>query len=112
MTTMSNAVKLIGRTGRAPEIRKVGKTKCIARFPLATSDYYPDTEGGWAQRTYWHSIVAFGRVAETIEKHVRKGQQIAVEGRLSTNTWQDPNGNKRQRVDVVVSQIVLLPKAI
>lgn len=111
MTTMRNAVTLIGRTGHEPEIRKVGKTKRIARFSLATADYFPDKNGGWVQHTYWHSIVAFGRIAETIEKHVRKGQQIAIEGRLSTNVWEDQDGNRRSRVDVVANQVIFLQKA-
>ncbi len=111
MKTMKNAVKLIGRTGRTPEIRRVGKTKCIARFPLATDDFYMDDEGAWAKRTSWHSMVAFGRIAETIGKHLAKGQQIAVEGKLSTNIWEDPEGNKRRRVDIVINQIFFLQKA-
>lgn len=111
MTTMRNSVQLIGRPGIAPEIKEIGNNRKMARFTLATNNNYTNEKGERVEQTDWHNIVAFGKVVDTIEKYVRKGQEIAIEGRLSTSSWEDKDGNKRYRTDVVLNELLLLQKA-
>lgn len=111
MTTMRNSVQLIGRPGMDPEIKQIGNDRKLARFSLATNHYYNNEKGERVETTDWHNIVAFGKVVEIMEKYVRKGREIAIEGRLTYNQWEDKDGNKRQRAEIIVSELVLLQKA-
>ncbi len=110
MTTMRNSVQLIGRPGIAPEIKEIGNNRKMARFTLATNNYYTNDKGERVEQTDWHNIVAFGKVVDIIEKYVRKGQEIAIEGRLSTSSWDDKEGNKRYRTEVVLNELLMLQK--
>lgn len=110
MTTMRNSVQLIGRPGIAPEIKEIGNNRKMARFTLATNNYYTNDKGERVEQTDWHNIVAFGKVVDIIEKYVRKGQEIAIEGRLSTSSWEDKDGNKRYRTEVVINELLMLQK--
>jgi single-strand DNA-binding protein len=111
MTTLRNSVKLIGRLGMEPEIKEIGKDQKMARFSLATNHVYYNAKGEKVEETDWHNIKAFGKVVDIIEKFVKKGQEIAIEGRLNTNNWEDKDGKKRQSFDIILSELVLLQKA-
>ena len=102
MTTMRNSVQLIGHAGKDPEVKTILNDRKMARFSLATNDYYTNNKGERVEQTHWHQITAWGKLAEIVEKEVAKGKQILVSGKLSTNNWEDKDGNKRQAVEVVV----------
>jgi single-strand DNA-binding protein len=110
MTTIRNSVQLIGRLGKDPEIKTIGNDRKMARISLATSNNYYNAKGERVEETDWHNVVAFGKVVDTIEKYVRKGQEIAIEGKLTASNWEDKDGNKRYSVDIVLNELVLLQK--
>ena len=111
-----NKVMLIGNVGKDPEIRYLegnspnGITPKVATFPLATSERYRDRNGEQHENTEWHNIVAWRGLADTMERFVKKGTQLYVEGRLRTRSWTDQNGAKRFTTEVVADTIQLLGK--
>ncbi len=107
MTTMRNSVQLIGRAGIDPEVRTIAKDRQLARFTLATNEYYYNDKGERVDETTWHRIVAFGKLAERIEKVVKKGQQLAVTGKITSNSWEDKDGNKRYTVEIQASDFLV-----
>ena len=94
--SLRNKVTLIGRTGKDVEIVNFDKGM-IAKVSLATSDYYTNAKGEKIEETQWHNLVAFGRTAEIMQKYVNKGDEIAVEGKLTYRTYEDKEGSKRKR---------------
>jgi single-strand DNA-binding protein len=109
-----NRVMLIGNLGKDPEVKETGrdgeaKVKLVT-FPLATSEDYKDRDGNRQTRTEWHNIVLWRALAERAEKFLSKGQQVYIEGRLSTRKWEDKDGNTRYTVEIVGENIVLLSR--
>jgi len=107
-----NKVILIGHLGRDPEVRNLPQSgQAIARLSLATNERYfnPNTNES-SDRTEWHRIVAWGKLAEFCEKYLTRGKQIYVEGKLRTRTWQDREGSKRYTTEITAQNIVLLGK--
>ncbi len=107
MTTMRNSVQLIGHAGKDPEVKTILNDRKMARFSLATNDYYTNNKGERVEQTHWHQITAWGKLAEIVEKEVAKGKQILVSGKLSTNNWEDKDGNKRYSVEVLANEIAV-----
>ncbi len=107
MTTMRNSVQLIGHAGKDPEVKTILNDRKMARFSLATNDYYTNTKGERIEQTQWHRIVAWGKMAELIEKEVKKGKHILISGKLTSNNWEDKDGNKHQSVEVLADEIAL-----
>jgi len=112
-----NKVMLIGNVGKDPEVRYLennpqnpGNNVKVASFPLATSERYRDRNGDLRENTEWHNIVVWRGNADVVEKFVRKGSQIFVEGHLRTRQWTDQTGNKRYTTEVVVDTLQLLGK--
>ena len=105
MTTMRNSVQLIGNAGSDPEIKTLANDNKMARFSLATNDSYTNQKGERVEETQWHRILAWGKTAEIIEKEVKKGRRMILNGKLANNSWEDKDGNKRQSVEVVVNEI-------
>lgn len=104
-----NKVILIGNVGRDPEMRSTAGGTPIATFSLATNRRWKDRDGQRQEQTEWHSVVAFGRTAEVAGQYLSKGSRAAVEGRLQTRSWDDPQtGSKRYRTEVVVEHLELL----
>jgi single-strand DNA-binding protein len=103
-----NKVMLIGNLGRDPEIRYTPDGSPVANFSLATTDYWTDKSGTRQERTEWHNIVAWTRLADVSKRFLSKGKQVYVEGRLRTREWTDRDGNKRRTTEVIASQMVLL----
>ena len=103
-----NKILLIGNLGRDPEIRYTPDGTPVATFSLATSEVWTDKSGTRQERTEWHNIVAWTRLADTCKKFLTKGRQIYVEGRLRTREYTDRDGIKRRATEVIASQIVLL----
>lgn len=106
-----NKAILIGFAGSDPEVRYIGDatngTK-VATLRLATSEKYKDRDGNIKEQTEWHSVVVWRSLADIVEKYVKKGTQIYVEGKLSTRQWEDNAGVKRYQTDIVASTLQLL----
>jgi single-strand DNA-binding protein len=103
-----NKVLLIGRLGNNPEIRYTNTGTAVANFNLATSENWNDKNGQRQERTEWHRVVVWGKLAELCEKYLSKGRQCFVEGRLQTRSWDDKDGNKRYTTEIVASTIQFL----
>lgn len=108
---MVNKVMLIGRLGGDPEIRYTTGGTAIANFTLATSENWKDKEGNKQEKTEWHKIVAFRRLAEICGEYLNKGKQIYIEGRIQTRAWEDKDGNKRYTTEIVANQMQMLGSA-
>lgn len=100
-----NKVTLLGRLGKDPEIRVTQSGDKVASLSLATSESWKDKSGTKQERTEWHRVVIFGKLAEIVEKYVGKGDQIYLEGKLVTRKWQDKDGADRWSTEVQVTQI-------
>ena len=105
-----NKVIVIGNLGANPEIRTLPKSgQNVANFSLATTERFTDRNGAKQERTDWHRIVAFGRLAETCERFLSKGRQVYIEGRLTTRQYEAKDGTgKRYRTEIVARQLRLL----
>lgn len=104
-----NRVMLIGNLGTDPELRHTPNGNAVASFSLATNESWGGRDGQPAQeRTEWHKIVVWGRLAEVASEYLRKGRQLYVEGRLQTRQWQDQQGNKRFTTEIVAQNFVML----
>lgn len=106
-----NKVFLIGRLTRDPEVRALPSGQQVASFGLATDRYYQDKSGQKQQKTEFHNIVVFGRLAEICSQYLNKGSLAMIEGRLQTRSWQDTSGQKRSRTEVVAERMQLGPKS-
>jgi single-strand DNA-binding protein len=103
-----NKVMLIGRLGAKPEMKYLDSGKELATFSIATSERFKDSEGEDQEKTTWHKIVAFGRLAEICTEFLDKGSLAYVEGRLQTRQWEDRNGNKQYTTEVVALNLQML----
>ncbi len=102
-----NKVILLGNVGKDPDIRYPQQGQCMATFPFATSERY-NTASGITERTEWHNIVVWGKNAEIVEKYVRKGTKLYIEGKLRTRQWEDRNAIKRYVTEVYADTFELL----
>jgi single-strand DNA-binding protein len=103
-----NKVILIGNAGRDPEMRFMPSGKPVTSFSVATSRTWTDSQGERRQETEWFNVVAWGNLAEICKQHIRKDQQVYVEGRLQTRAWEDEQGRKRFRTELVADDVILL----
>ncbi|MGE0484712.1 MAG: single-stranded DNA-binding protein [Gammaproteobacteria bacterium] len=104
-----NKVMLIGNLGADPEVRYTAGGSAVANVRLATAESWRDRDSGEQQeRTEWHRVVFFGKLAEIVNEYLRKGSQVYVEGRLQTRKWQDRDGNERYTTEIVVSDMQML----
>ena len=109
MAKSVNKVILLGNVGKDPEIRSTGGGTLVANFTLATSDRQKDAQGNWQDRTEWHNLVAFTRLAEIVRDYVKKGSKLYVEGKIQTRSWDDKEtGAKRYRTEIIVNDLSLL----
>lgn len=110
MAKSVNKVFLLGNVGKDPEIRTTGGGTMVATFGLATSERSKDAQGNWQDRTEWHNIVVYGRLAEIVRDYVKKGSKLFVEGRLTTRNWDDKEfaGRKVYRTEIIVNDLSLL----
>jgi single-strand DNA-binding protein len=109
MAKSVNKVILLGNVGKEPEIRSTAGGTMVANLSLATSDRQKDPQGNWQERTEWHNLVAFSRVAEIIRDYVRKGSKLYIEGKIQTRSWDDKeSGQKRYRTEIIVNDLSLL----
>jgi single-strand DNA-binding protein len=103
-----NKVMLIGRLGQDPEIRYTQSGSAVANATIATNDYWTDKQGEKQERTEWHSLVLWDRLADLAQSYLKKGSQVYVEGRLQTSNWEDQQGQKRYKTEVVVTTMQFL----
>jgi len=108
MSTIRNNVKLIGRLGKDPEVRTLEKGNKVASFTMATSDKFTDKDGKLKEQTEWHTIVAWGNLAERCEKFLKKGKEVAVDGKLTYRSWEDKNGSKHYTTEVMMNDMLLV----
>ncbi len=111
MSTLRNKVQLIGNLGNNPEIITLDSGKKLAKFSLATNESYKNAQGERVTDTQWTNIVAWNKTAEIVEKYLEKGSQIAIDGKLTSRSWDDKDGNKRYITEVVCNEIVMLGKS-
>lgn len=105
---MINKVILLGNVGRDPEIRHLENRRSVANFTLATSERYRDNSGLMQERTEWHTIVCWGPTADVVEKYVRKGTQLYIEGKIRTRSYDAKDGGKRYVTEIFVDNLQLL----
>lgn len=97
-----NKVIIVGNLGQDPEVRYTPNGKAIANLSIATSESWKDQQGQMQERTEWHRVAMFGKLAEVAGEYLRKGSQVYIEGKLQTRKWQDQNGQDKYTTEVVV----------
>ena len=108
MNNLRNHVQLIGRLGQDPEIRTFENNRMKASFSLATSDSYKNAKGEKVIETQWHNIIAWGKNAELMEKLLKKGNEVVLQGKLVHRSWQGEDGHKRYTTEIIVNEFVLV----
>lgn len=103
-----NKVILIGNLGSDPTVRYTPSGTAVANFNIATSERFTDKSGERQERTEWHRIVAWSRLAEIAQQYLKKGERVYIEGRLQTRQWEDQQGNKRSSTEIVANNMVML----
>jgi single-strand DNA-binding protein len=103
-----NKVMLIGNIGQDPELRETQGGQAVLNIRLATNESWVDKDGERKDRTEWHTLVMWGKRADSLYKHLSKGEKIYVEGRLQTRSWEDKEGNKRYSTEVNLSDLKFL----
>ena len=108
MNNLRNKVQLIGNLGMNPEIKTLDSGKKLAKFSIATNESYKNAKGEKIEDTQWHNLIAWGKTADIIEKYLEKGNEVAVEGKLTNRSYDDKDGNKRYITEIVVNEILML----
>lgn len=103
-----NKVTLIGRLGKDPEVRYTSTSQPVCRFSMATDESWTDKSGAKQERTEWHNIVVWGKLAEICGEHLQKGRQAYIEGKLQTRDWQGKDGQSRRSTEVVAREVVFI----
>lgn len=103
-----NKVILVGNLGKDPEVRHLDNGRAVANFSIATSEVYKNKQGERVTNTEWHNVVLWTPLAEIAEKFLKKGSQVYIEGKLTTRSWDDQDGNKRYTTEVVGREMTLL----
>ncbi len=110
MSTLRNKVQLIGNVGNDPEIKTFDGGKKLAKLNVATNESYKNEKGEKVEETQWHSLIAWGKTADIIEKYVVKGKEIAIEGKLTHRSYEDKTGEKRYVTEIVIDELLMLGK--
>jgi single-strand DNA-binding protein len=109
MAKSINKVILVGNVGKDPEVKYTPSGVALAKFSLATNERFKDKSGEWQDRTEWHNVLAWQRLAEIVGEYVHQGAKLYIEGMLQTSNWEDRNsGEKKLRTEIVARDIVLL----
>lgn len=110
MNALRNSVRLIGHLGDNPKINKYEGDKSVANFTIATNENFRDHDGNKKSETTWHKLVAWGRQAEVASKYLKKGSEVAIEGKLTNHSYEDKNGETHFITEIVVNDILILDK--
>lgn len=108
MNNLKNKVQLIGNLGMNPEIKTLESGKKLAKFSIATNESYKNAKGEKIEDTQWHNLIAWGKTADIIERYLQKGNEVAIEGKLTNRSYDDKDGNKRYITEIVVNEILML----
>ena len=111
MNNLKNSVQLIGNLGRDVELKEIANGSKVAKFTLATNDYYKNNKGELVKETQWHSIVAWGKTAELMAKVLKKGSNVVLQGKLVHRTYEDKEGNIKYTSEVKVNEFINMTKA-
>jgi len=107
MSTLRNKVQLIGNLGNQPEVITLDSGKKLAKFTMATNESYKNAKGEKITETQWHNIIAWGNTANIIEQYVNKGEELAVEGKLTSRSYDDKDGIKKYITEIVVKELLM-----
>jgi single-strand DNA-binding protein len=108
MNALRNKVQLIGNLGMDPEVKSLDGGKKLAKMSIATNENYKNAKGEKVTETQWHNLIAWGKTAEIIEKFLKKGSEVAVEGKLINRNYTDKEGIKRYVTEIEVSELLML----
>jgi len=108
MNTLRNNVQLIGNLGNDPEIINLESGKTLAKFAIATNEIYKNAQGEKITDTQWHNIIAWGKTAQIIETYVTKGKEVAIQGKLTSRSYETKDGEKRYITEVVCNELLML----
>ena len=103
-----NKVMLIGRVTKEPEVRTLQTGQAVASFSVATNRQWTDASGQKQEKAEFHNIVAWRKLAEIVQSYVKKGMKIYIEGRMETRSWEDPQGQKKYRTEIVCDNMIML----
>ncbi len=108
MNTLRNTVSLIGRLGAQPEVVKLESGRALARFNIATNEPYKNKNGEWQDQTQWHTIKAWGKLGEIVSKRLKKGQEVAIEGRIVYSEYESKTGEKRFATNIDLREFLVI----
>lgn len=103
-----NKAMIIGRLGQDPDVRYTQSNTAVANLSIATSERYKDKQGEWKERTEWHRVVAWGRLAEICQEYLKKGSQVYIEGPIQTRKWEDKEGQTRYTTEIKALTMTML----
>ncbi len=103
-----NKVILVGNLGQDPELRYTGNGTAVCNLRIATNESYKDANGEWVERTEWHTVVAWSRLAEICNEYLHKGSQVYIEGSLQTRSWEDRDGNTKYTTEIKAREMMIL----
>jgi len=106
MNTLRNSVRLVGNLGMDPEVKSFDNNRKLARVSIATSDSYKNDKGEKVTDTQWHSLIFWDGKAKLAEEYLKKGDEVAIEGKLASRSYNDKDGNKRYVTEVVVNDFI------
>jgi single-strand DNA-binding protein len=110
MKDLRNRVQLIGNLGMDPEVKKLENGRALTKFSLATSQNYQNAKGDKVQDTQWHNLIIWGKLGETAGKYLKKGSEIAAEGRIVYRTYETKEGQTKYITEIVVSDFLMMSK--
>jgi single-strand DNA-binding protein len=108
MSNLRNSVRLIGHLGQNPELKELSSGKKLAKFSIATNESYKNDSGEKITETQWHNITVWGKQAEQVSKYLKKGSEVAIEGKLSNSSYTDRDGNKKYVTDIILNEFVMI----
>ncbi len=108
MNALRNKVQLIGNLGMNPEIKTLDGGRKLAKMSIATNESYKNAKGEYVKETQWHNLIAWGKTAETVEKLLSKGSEVAIEGKLINRNYTDKEGQKKYITEIEVNEFLLV----
>ena len=108
MNNLKNSVRLIGNLGQNPEVKETTNGKKLAKFSVATNESYRDENGKEVKETMWHNLTVWGKQADIADKYLKKGSEVAIEGKLSNRNYTDKDGVKRYVTEIIVNEFMML----
>jgi single-strand DNA-binding protein len=108
MSNLRNKVQLIGRVGNTPEVIQLESGKKLVKFAMATNDSYKNENGDKVYDTQWHNLIVWNKLTNVVEQYVKKGDELAIEGKLTNRSYDDKEGNKRYVSEIVVNELLMI----